>query len=320
MISTSDYPADETELSISNAFTARKWLSEHAENDLALIESLCAHADASDAVQNTAIIAHARMGLRNSGWQNGARLAYHNTGHNRDLLQRLQRMDRLEPLKKADYQLLLLFSVSHDLRQRESASTNSPVGANEQATIAEVKRINLITQGLDRESLALLSWMIAGSTFAVPEPSSNSTGGALAGALRASWANQAELSRRSLLTGLAADLDTANVAAPLPEYVRHAVALCEEMQTRNRQTLDADALPAVFAFITEAQLHFFFTLHQFYTEQGQQTFADDKTKTGELLEQLVAKMRQLDLAEFSSAEDLLVHYQNMAQTLTTPST
>lgn len=279
----------------------------------------------------------ARMGQRYGSWSHDYH-AYHNENHALELLDgRLGRLVAVagDEIGARDRLALALFAACHDLRQRESGDTGSPVGANEAASVAESLRI-LELAGFDAQHDAwlyrTLELAIAGSTFDAsplpPERRSNTAelaarGGPLAPRLH-QWLDTVEPDWRGdpislhamALTQVASDLDTANVAEPLLELAASSIRLCEEREMRAGRCLDQpqSASPCL-GFLTHGQERFFFELHRFCSEAGRRAFADGKLANSGPLRALVEALRR-DYPEGPSprqcGRDIIRHFARLA--------
>jgi hypothetical protein len=203
---------------------------------------------------------------------------------------------------------LSLFSVCHDLRQREAADYSFPVGNNEAASVMETQRI-LDACGYrretDRQLYLKLELCIAGSTFdARPAPFNPAevvaTGGALAPKLsleldhaQPGWRADADIVAAQQLALIASDLDTANVAEPIPQLGESALRLCREREKLAGRDLDdpASAEPCL-RFLSNGQERYFFELHRFCSEVGERTFAAAKANNAPQVRALADRLRQ----------------------------
>ena len=319
----SRYPTDAIEIAVPDAdaaaallFSRRPellpWLARWQQELIARFGPPLHH-DAARA--NAALrIALARMGLRYGSWGTDYH-AYHNENHALELLDgRLGRLVRHADatLDGRDRIALALFSTCHDLRQRESGETGSPLGANEVASIAETVRI-LDAAGFDEPRdgwlYRSLELSIAGSTFDAgplpPDSRSNTAelaarGGPLAPHLggwldvvEPGWREDPATVHALELAQTASDLDTANVAEPLLELVASSIRLCEEREMRAGRDIGShESAVACLSFLTDGQERFFFDLHRFCSEPGQETFAAGKAANAQPLRALVDALRQ----------------------------
>lgn len=258
-------------------------------------------------------IALARMGQRYGSWS-GDYHAYHNENHALELLD--GRLGRLVDHAKGtidgrDRIALALFSTCHDLRQRESGETGTPVGANEAASIAEALRILAIAGFDERHDAWLyrsLEMSIAGSTFDAgplpPDSRSNTAelaarGGPLApklgewlDAIKPTWREDPITVHALALAQTASDLDTGNVAEPLLELVASSIRLCEEREMRAGRALGShESAEPCLAFLTDGQERYFFDLHRFCSERGREAFAPGKAANAKPLRALVNALR-----------------------------
>jgi len=316
------FAADEVELNIPDAETAERLLAERDPSFLrycslrrSLFEKTFGenHDDFLNKAQRALMIAYARFASRHGTW--GTDLHhYHNEGHAVEILaDRLNYLceragaDRLNP---EDWVLLTLFAAMHDLRQRETPDLEALVGANEKASIEEAHRI-LNAAGFcaeeDHEFYGDLDMMIAGSTFHVQAktnpnispPEAASSCGALAPMLvrqmdqdQTGWQDDPKLARRVRLTLIASDLDTANVAEPLIKFAKSAVRLCKEIEFRCQRDVNTDAsAKAVRFFLTRGQESYFFELHQFDSELGNEILGPMKEKNAPLIRTLCEHIR-----------------------------
>lgn len=256
-------------------------------------------------------LAYIRLGVRH-GHLGADFHAYHNEGHITDLIIRIAALAHTakhDELSLRHWCVLLLFAACHDLRQREQALFCAGVGANERASIEEAQRILDVCgfcRVADRTIFVGVELAIAGSTFSVPAGARYynaaeqvQAGGALALQLAASldahrpdWRSDADLVEARTLALIAADLDTANVAAPFTQFTRSARELCVEREMlagRPLQTGGGGA--AALAFLTDMQEHFFFTLHRFSSPLGQRAFAGNKEANAKPLRGLCTALR-----------------------------
>lgn len=282
-------------------------------------------------------IALARMGLRYGSWGEDYH-AYHNENHALELLDgRLGRLvEHTGPsLNGRDRIVLALFSVCHDLRQRESGETDTPVGANEAASIAEALR-TLNLAGFDEQQdgwlYRSLELAIAGSTFDAgplpPDSRSNTAelaarGGPLApnlaqwlDTITPAWRADPAVVHALELAQTASDLDTGNVAEPLLELAASSIRLCEEREMRAGRAIGSEesAAPCL-VFLTDGQERYFFELHRFCSDAGREAFAAGKAENAEPLRALVNALRR-DYADGpASGEcglDVIRHFARLA--------
>ena len=282
-------------------------------------------------------IALARMGLRYGSWGEDYH-AYHNENHALELLD--GRLGRLVDhagarISGRDRIVLALFSACHDLRQRESGETDTPVGANEAASIAEALR-TLSLAGFDTQHdgwlYRSLELAIAGSTFDAgplpPDSRSNtaelaSRGGPLApnlgewlDTITPAWREDLAVVHALELAQTASDLDTGNVAEPLLELAASSIRLCEEREMRAGRAIGSDesAAPCL-AFLTDGQERYFFELHRFCSDAGREAFAAGKAENAEPLRALVNALRH-DYADGPAAgecgRDVIRHFARLA--------
>ena len=319
------FPADDIELLVPDAATARALVSARRPDLLTLLqrrrERISAvpqwqlhHAADVERGENTLLIAFCRLALRHGSWGTDFH-AYHNEEHILEILG--SRIDCLlehvgiDGLALRDWYLLSLFAAGHDLRQRETPQFVAGVGSNEQASIEETFRILQICGFDDATSLALyksMALMIAGSTFdARPAPNDleyNSaelaqSGGALAQRLDRkldahlpNWRSDEDLQHALPLALLAADLDTANVAAPFPVFAASAERLCREREMRSHRSLQDEVSAApVLAFLTDGQERYFFDLHRFHSDIGRATFEAAKQENAARLQAQTMALR-----------------------------
>lgn len=264
-------------------------------------------------------LALARFGLRHGSWGRDYH-HYHNENHALELLDnRLGRVlahAGVDALEGEDWLALALFAACHDLRQRERLDFSHPIGNNEAASIAETTRILQLagfTPARDRPMFVALELMIAGSTFdARPAPVNAPTspaelaasGGALAPKLAGmldrdlpDWRRDADRVRAVSLALIASDLDTANVAEPLPWLAESAVRLCQEREMRAGRDLETTASAAPCAnFLSDGQERYFFDLHRFCSELGRSTFETGKQANAGAVRDIAARMRTQDFA------------------------
>ena len=278
-------------------------------------------------------LAYARLALRH-GHLGTDLHAYHNEGHILDIcgerVERLGEAHGLALLPLRSWCALLLFGAGHDLRQREAPGLVDGVGANERASIAETWRILDVT-GFSRERdadlYAALELMIAGSTFdARPSDGHAHTaadfvrsGGALAARLgrildvrRPGWRDDAGLVRAQQLALVAADLDTANVAAPFARFAATAENLCRARERLHGRALDgaARARPGL-AVRTDDQERFFFELHRFQSDAGRVAFAAGKNANAGPLRALGSGLRARIAAQGAprSGDEVIAAYR-----------
>lgn len=314
------YPADSIEQQLPDPAAAR---SRHAGAIAALdVELVRCIAALPAARSNTAKLlvertcaavqlGYVRLGARH-GHLGDDFHAYHNEHHVIDLVTRITALAhtaRDGELSLRHGCVLLLFAACHDLRQREPALFCAGVGANERASIDEAQRI-LDASGFcriaDRTIFLGVELAIAGSTFSIPASARHynaaeqvQSGGALALQLatsldvhRPSWRNEPDLVEARALALIAADLDTANVAAPFAQFTRSGRELCIEREMLAARPLHgAGGGAAALTFLTDTQEHFFFSLHRFSSPLGQRTFAADKRANAQPLRALCSALR-----------------------------
>ncbi len=264
--------------------------------------------------QNALALSFVRMASRHGIWGNDYH-AYHNEEHALELLNgRLARV-RIQlgwsALEAEEWILLALFSTCHDLRQRETPHFIHNVGANERASIAETHRI-LELSGFSRvrhaEFYDSLLWMIAGSTFdARPEDATQlnsaeaaNSGGSLSSALvrqlqddYPTWQSDPILRRRVRAMLVSSDLDTANVGEPFTALAASATRLIIEREMRAGRDLSGnDCADEVLEFLTDGQERYFFKLHRFVSDIGQNVFGPGKTMNSPRLKKLADTMRE----------------------------
>lgn len=316
------FPADEIEQQIPDTATAERLLAEKDPSFLRYSQQRRAtfekhfgtdHSDLLDKAQRALLIAYARFASRHGTWSNDLH-SYHNEGHAVEILaDRINYLcdkagaDRLQP---ADWVLLTLFGVMHDLRQRETPEPDALVGSNERASIQEAHRIMTIA-GFDAKAdvnlYRTIDSMISGSTFHV-QPKQNPfmapaeaavSCGALAPMLirqleqdNPDWREEPDLVDRARLTLIASDLDTANVAEPMIKFARSAVRLCKEIEMRSQRHLGEDSAKSVLFFLTIGQESYFFNLHEFDSEIGREVLGTMKEVNAPLIKQLCNHMRE----------------------------
>lgn len=235
------------------------------------------------------VVALARLAVRHGSWGDDFH-AYHNELHARELIERHINLIIMQAgwsaLSGEHWLLLWLFAACHDLRQREDSALDSElIGANEAASIAETWRI-LDACGFDRDTdssiYQALRLLIASSTFRAD----GSHAGQISEAMNVD-PEQAELAR------LAADVDTANVAEPLPQLARSAVRLIKELEANaGRAKLGRDSAAPVFEFLTEAQRRYFFEQQRFQSLLGRKVFGPRKQRNQQPIDQLCEGLRQ----------------------------
>lgn len=315
------FPADEVERRVPDAAAARAVAGELAAPLLALLErrrrawaALLAGPEDAALLARTGdavLVAYARLALRH-GRLGGDFHAYHNETHILDICG--PRIDRLYQAAGGAWSLrdgcaLMLFGAGHDLRQREPPRGGG-VGANECASVEETLRI-LDACGFSREMdgdlYAACELSIAGSTFDA-RPAGGlfynaaelvQNGGALAATLdrlldaqRPGWRSDAGLVRAWQLAGVAADLDTANVAEPFAAFAATTEDLCREREMLSGRSLaDAGSALPVLGFLTEGQRRFFFELHRFHSDAGRAAFAAAKDANAAKLSALCMGVR-----------------------------
>lgn len=314
------FPADHIEQRLPDPASARALHADAVATLDAALERCIAVLPAPKNVAAYRLLARTRAAVQLGYVRIGARHghlgddfhAYHHEGHVTDIIARVGTLahaagDDVLPLWQ--WCVLLLFAACHDLRQREQALFCAGVGANERASIDEANRI-LDNSGFcrtaDRSIFLGLELAIAGSTFMVP-PSARyynaaeqvQAGGALALQLpgqldvhRPHWRSEPELTEARALALIAADLDTANVAAPFPQFARSAQELCIEREMLAARPLDRPGGgAAALEFLTDMQEHFFFALHRFSSPLGQRAFAAGKKANAPRLRGLCTGLR-----------------------------
>lgn len=311
------FPPDAAEAAVPDVESATQLLRESRPDLFAVLAEVRerylehfghSHQRAIELTGRALALSFVRMATRHGSWGNDHH-HYHNEAHALELLNgRLARvrLTRGWDVLDADAWLQLsLFATCHDLRQREVTDYGSLIGNNEKASIAEAHRI-LLAAGFDRDSDAdyffNLGCMIAGSTFdARPAPFNTaeavSSGGSLAPSLvreiRATLApDDRALARTARLMLIAADLDTANVGEPYLALAGSSVRLVLEREMRSQRSVDspASAIP-VFEFLTVGQERYFFDLHRFVSDLGQDVFGQGKDENAPKVGAQTARMR-----------------------------
>lgn len=311
------FPPDAAEAAVPDVETATQLLRESRPDLFAIIAEVrerylehfsLTHQRAIELTGRALALSFVRMATRHGSWGNDHH-HYHNEAHALELLNgRLARV-RLtrgwEVLDADAWLQLSLFATCHDLRQREVTDYNSLVGNNEKASIAEAHRI-LLAAGFDRKIDAdyffNLGCMIAGSTFdARPAPFNTaeavSSGGSLAPSLvreiRATLSpDDRALARTARLMLIAADLDTANVGEPYAALAGSSVRLVLEREMRSQRSVDSpDSAMPVFDFLTVGQERYFFDLHRFVSDLGQDVFGHGKDENAPKVGAQTARMR-----------------------------
>ena len=260
-----------------------------------------------DRAESALKIAYTRFALRHGTWGRDHH-NYHNERHAVEIIS--DRIDYLcekagpTTLEPLDWVLLTMFGCMHDLRQREKPDLDYAIGANEQASIDESKRI-LRQVGWsrreDRDLFDTLELMIAGSTFNtrprkdpdISPAEAATTAGALAPSLvhqleedNPDWKSDPALKRRARLTLIASDLDTANVAEPIIKFAKSGVRLCKEIEYRCGRDMGVESAQPVFNFLTHGQKAYFFDLHQFDSKLGKRVLGAMKEKNAPLVRTL----------------------------------
>lgn len=261
--------------------------------------------------EDAVLLGLARFGARHGSWGDDYH-HYHNEEHALEILGgRLERVIQcigLTELSLGDWIALSLFSVCHDLRQRETPDYAFPVGNNEAASVMETQRI-LDVCGYSRESdrslYLKLELSIAGSTFdARPAPFNPAevvaTGGALAPKLgieldhaSPGWRADADIVAAQQLALIASDLDTANVAEPVPQLGESALRLCREREKLAERDLnDPVSAEPCLRFLSNGQERYFFELHRFCSAVGDRTFAAAKANNAPQVRALADRLRR----------------------------
>jgi hypothetical protein len=295
------YPPDHVERALPDAAAAHRWFAERGSDIPERLNRIAECIGADPRSRDAAVLGTAHLALRHGSFGPDFH-AYHNENHVLELAERrLERLlDHLKPLPPAaDAAALLMFAACHDLRQRESAEAQGPIGGNEAVSIAETFRI-LDACGFDRRRdrgwYVALELMIAGSTFDSRSLSSDAAasdlepwaGGALARNLalwldqRAPhWRDDLDAVRGERLAQWAADLDTANVGEAYAQLCETALRLCREHEMRAGRALDsaASAAPCL-NFLGPSQDYYFFELHRFCSRAGERAFGPQKSANG----------------------------------------
>lgn len=340
------YAADAVELRLPDLVTARSLpgdpvdgINDALDDCIASLGPPSRHGDRQLLARTRAAtqLGYARLGMRH-GHLGDDLHAYHNERHVIDIVTRIGQMARAAgaaALPLWQWCVLLLFAGCHDLRQRERSLFHAGVGANERASIDEALRI-LDASGFCRDADAAvfvaLELAIAGSTFSAPSSAryynaaeQAQAGGALALQLgphldqhRPGWRNNPLLVDARALALIAADLDTANVAAPFNEFTRSAQELCLEREMLAGRPLHAPhgGVPAL-SFLTDTQEHFFFRLHRFNSTLGLRTFEAGKRRNAPLLRSLCIGLRARVALQGppANARDVLALYRETLGTL-----
>ncbi len=281
--------------------------------------------------EDALLLGLARMALRHGSWGEDFH-DYHNEAHALEILdgriERLMNAIGVGALAPADWMALSLFAVCHDLRQREPVDYTRAVGNNEGASLAEAQRI-LDACGYDRErdraQYLALELSIAGSTFdARPAPfnpaEAVASGGALAprlpaelDAARPGWREDADIQRALRLALIASDLDTANVAEPIPQLGESALRLCRERERLAGRALDARAsAEPCLRFLSNGQERYFFELHRFCSPEGEAAFAPTKAENAPRVRALSQALRDrfgADGARAASGAEVLAGFE-----------
>ncbi len=343
------FSADTVESTIRNPALAQDAVGQRSPKFLALLRHLqiqfrkkFSSDSASDSlvksVREVCLVAFARMAQRNGTWGNGKRY-YHDETHIIDILDgRLSSVcgsSGSQDLKASDWILLVLFAVTHDLRQTEEIRPLDNIGANELASIEEAHRL-MLDCGISFEEHAYLfdtlSLMIKGSTFvnqrrpgAVnghynPPPIGGSLAPEIAHELieaNPDWQSNSELKSQINLVLLASDLDTANVAEPHQQMILVAIKLCLEIEEIiGRDIKSTESAEYVFEFLTRRQELFFFDLHRFYSDIGRSAFATGKEKNAKFLKDLISQARESLSIDGKTGEEVVAAYQALVQGLT----
>lgn len=264
-----------------------------------------------DEIKQDVTIAYARMAMRNGTLSDHTR-CYHNEYHINDLLLRIiYCAEHSKQLSQEGLALLCVFAACHDLRQnetRKSASDDSLVGANEQASFQEAARIIKLTGTSSlwtAHHLLVLKTMIEGSTFG-------------SGGKRSKNFFQGNLAKHLLtqidlppddeqLVLLACDLDTANVSLPIAQFAESAIHIYEELLAHENTRLSAHQ------FFCEQQKTYFFDQQCFHSDITKQLFQPHKKLNEEKLMDLTAHINQL--SDDLSAENIKLAFRTKAQQL-----
>lgn len=318
------FPPDTTERELPDVASARALVAAERPDVVELLaerrERLLsafglALADELGRCEDALTLGIARFGRRHGSWGPDYH-HYHNENHALEILDsRIGRMMDsvgLDALPGPDWLALSLFSACHDLRQREHVDFSHPIGNNEAASVAEAFRI-LDLAGYERRrdhrQYLALEMMIAGSTFdARPAPPSapfNSaeiaaSGGALASRLPQildgelpGWRGDEETVRALRLALIASDLDTANVGEPFVWLAESASRLCQEREMLAGRALeDAVSGAPCLGFLSSGQERYFFDLHRFCSELGEDVFGRGKSGNAERVRAVSASLRQ----------------------------
>jgi hypothetical protein len=314
------FPPDAIELALPGPAQARELVSQRHPVAMQLLAQRRSRfldtfgpaiADEIGRCEDAIVLGLARFGARHGSWGDDYH-HYHNEEHALEILGgRLERVIQcvgLDSLPLGDWMALSLFSVCHDLRQRETADYAFPIGNNEAASVMETLRI-LDDCGYSREtdrSLYLkLELCIAGSTFdARPAPFNPAevvaTGGALAPKLGTEldhacpgWRADADIVAAQQLALIASDLDTANVAEPIPQLGESALRLCREREKlAGRELHDQISAEPCLRFLSNGQERYFFDLHRFCSAVGERTFAAAKANNAPQVRALADRLRR----------------------------
>ncbi|MCF6318782.1 MAG: hypothetical protein L3J83_05835 [Proteobacteria bacterium] len=248
--------------------------------------------DVQMVVSDALIISYARMALRNGSLSKKPR-SYHSEKHIDDLLYRLIAISHMsESQSIADYGWLLLslFMCGHDLRQSKKNNESVLIGDNEQASFQEMVRIleAVDSQNIVRnEHKELLKLMIHGSTFGKGEDTSgNIYQGNLVKHLLKNVRYFEDNDKQ--LAYLACDIDTANVAANLPDYAQSSINVYNEIQNFSQNKLSAQT------FFGEMQEQYFFELQSFNSKIGVLAFDHLKQENAPKIELISQKIKSLD--------------------------
>ena len=338
----SRFPPDAIESALPDPASARVLVSERRPDILDFLkrrrERLIGHygeqvGPTLDRATDAFLLGLARLGMRHGSFGTDFH-DYHNEGHVLELANRrliaLERVIGLGALPLSDWLALALFAACHDLRQRESAEVNGPVGGNEAASIAETFRI-LDACGydrtLDRALYIALEMMIAGSTFGLfLRPLSNASDAAIGGGALArhlpGWLDQAfpewhrdpMIEAALILARIAADLDTANAGVSFAELADSALRLCREREMREGRRLDsqASAQPCL-NFLSNGQERYFFELQHFASREGMHVFGQGKLVNAPRVRAVSAALRA-QFAETAPADgnEVIAAYTQLA--------
>lgn len=273
-------PPDAIELAIPAGATA----GPHGDPRGSALAERAERACLAIGVDDPAVRAAVRVAVLRMAYRHGALgddpHAYHNEAHALGLIERtLPALLATAPLPTHEREALALFCACHDLRQRESAATAGPIGANEAASIAETERL-LAASGLDARPLRLaLRFAIAGSTFATGSDDDASKGAfahRLGGWLdggHPGWRLDDDAVAAERLARIAADLDTGAIGGDYADFAAQAAALAAELQHRGGHALDtAAAGQACLRFLTDGQRRYVAHLHRFASAEGHAAF------------------------------------------------